>query len=421
MAVTDAGDANGIKTLDLRNDDDLTTTNTWMIRMENRNDTATSHPHIEFRRTRGANANLANGDDIGGVDFHPRFNNNILSAAKFDAVYTGDGTTRVADFVWYLSNSAGPAERMRLRANGDLNLTGLTASRVLTTDGDKDLVSSSVTTTTLGFLDATSSIQTQLNGKQATGNYLTALTGDVTASGPGSVVATIGAGKVTNAMLAGSIDLTSKVTGALPIANGGTGQTGATAAFDTLAPTTTIGDIIYHNGTDNVRLAGDTTNTKKWLRTLSVAGTATAPSWEEVDQVRGQTTGAAIGAGYVGERLVQSQTGVTGINTGAYTTVLTALTLTAGVWDISCMLRCLSTASMTQVDFGIATATNSSTGHIVGDTATTFNMVTGADNGGCIPAVRVSISATTSYFLTARPFGSSSGNYSGRLSAVRIA
>lgn len=35
------------------------------------------------------------------------------------------------------------------------------------------------------------SIQSQLNGKQATGNYITALTGDVTASGPGSVAATL--------------------------------------------------------------------------------------------------------------------------------------------------------------------------------------------------------------------------------------
>ena len=47
-----------------------------------------------------------------------------------------------------------------------------------------------------------------------------ALTGDVTTSG---LAATIGAGRVTNDMLAGSISLTSKVTGTLPVANGGTG------------------------------------------------------------------------------------------------------------------------------------------------------------------------------------------------------
>jgi hypothetical protein len=50
------------------------------------------------------------------------------------------------------------------------------------------------------------------------------LTGDVSSVGS---TTTIGAGKVTNAMLAGSIDLTSKVTSTLPVANGGTGQSSA--------------------------------------------------------------------------------------------------------------------------------------------------------------------------------------------------
>jgi hypothetical protein len=42
------------------------------------------------------------------------------------------------------------------------------------------------------------------------------------------------AGSITNAQLAGSIDLTSKVTGALPVANGGTGATSASAAATAL-------------------------------------------------------------------------------------------------------------------------------------------------------------------------------------------
>ena len=45
------------------------------------------------------------------------------------------------------------------------------------------------------------------------------------------------------------------VTGTVAIANGGTGQTTQTAAFDALAPTTTKGDLIVDNGTNNVRLA----------------------------------------------------------------------------------------------------------------------------------------------------------------------
>lgn len=46
----------------------------------------------------------------------------------------------------------------------------------------------------------------------------------------------------------------SNVTGTVAIANGGTGQTGKTAAFDALSPTTTKGDLIVNNGTDNIRL-----------------------------------------------------------------------------------------------------------------------------------------------------------------------
>ena len=80
-------------------------------------------------------------------------------------------------------------------------LAALTTSRVLVSDGSGFISPFSVTSTTLGFLDATSSIQTQLNGKQVSGNYVTALTGDVTASGPGSVSATIANDAVTYAKM----------------------------------------------------------------------------------------------------------------------------------------------------------------------------------------------------------------------------
>lgn len=62
--------------------------------------------------------------------------------------------------------------------------------------------------------------------------------------------------KLTSGVLSvGNIDLTSEVTGALPIANGGTGQTSASAAFDALSPNTTKGDITVRNSSSNARLA----------------------------------------------------------------------------------------------------------------------------------------------------------------------
>jgi hypothetical protein len=73
-----------------------------------------------------------------------------------------------------------------------IQLGATTASTALVTDASKNVLSSSTTATELGYVHGvTSAIQTQIDGKQASGNYITALTGDVTASGPGSVAATL--------------------------------------------------------------------------------------------------------------------------------------------------------------------------------------------------------------------------------------
>lgn len=70
------------------------------------------------------------------------------------------------------------------------------------------------------------------------------------------------------------VDVTNGVTGALPIANGGTGQTTQTAAFNALSPLTTQGDIIYYNGTNNVRLGPGTSG-----QVLSTQGAGANPQW----------------------------------------------------------------------------------------------------------------------------------------------
>ncbi len=96
---------------------------------------------------------------------------------------------------------------------------------------------------------------------------ITQLTGDVTA-GPGSGSQAASLVATTNATLTTLSGLTSAASLAtvgtittgvwngttIAIANGGTGQTTQTAAFDALAPTTTNGDLIYYNGADNIRL-----------------------------------------------------------------------------------------------------------------------------------------------------------------------
>lgn len=76
----------------------------------------------------------------------------------------------------------------------------------------------------------------------------------ITISAIASNPLTIGTG-LTGSSYDGSTPVTIALDIPVTIAHGGSGQATQTAAFDALAPTTTAGDLIYHNGTNNVRLA----------------------------------------------------------------------------------------------------------------------------------------------------------------------
>jgi hypothetical protein len=98
-------------------------------------------------------------------------------------------------------------------------------------------------------------------GGTGTVNGIT-LTGTVTSSGNLTLGGTLS-----------GVNLTTQVTGTLPIANGGTGQTTASAAFDALNPMTTLGDIIYEEtGGTAARLGIGTTG-----QVLTVSGGK--PAW----------------------------------------------------------------------------------------------------------------------------------------------
>jgi len=93
--------------------------------------------------------------------------------------------------------------------------------------------------------------------------------------------------------VASSVIPASGLTGTVAIANGGTGATTATAAFDALAPTTTQGDTIYFNGTDNVRLAKGTAG-----QALVMNSGATAPEWGTAGISTGKSIAMAMIFGF---------------------------------------------------------------------------------------------------------------------------
>lgn len=117
--------------------------------------------------------------------------------------------------------------------------SALTADRVILSNTDGLLTTSAITPEEVGYLTgASGNIQTQLNGKQATGNYITALTGDVSATGPGSATATItnlarskiAAGTANHVVINdGSGNLSSEAT--LAKSRGGSGQDNSSITF----------------------------------------------------------------------------------------------------------------------------------------------------------------------------------------------
>ena len=99
------------------------------------------------------------------------------------------------------------------------------------------------------------------------------------------------------------------LSGTLQIANGGTGASSTTAAFNNLSPATIAGDLIYFNGTNNVRLPiGSNTNV------LSISGGA--PTWVTQASINAgtavtATTATNLAGGGAGQVAYQTAAGTT--------------------------------------------------------------------------------------------------------------
>lgn len=118
----------------------------------------------------------------------------------------------------------------------------LTADRALISNGSGKVAVSATTATELGYVSGvTSAIQTQLNGKEPT----------------------IAAGTTAQYWRG------DKSWQTLPV-----------YTFNGLSPLTTLGDTLYHDGTNNVRLAGNTTTTRRFLRQVGTGAVSAAPAWD---------------------------------------------------------------------------------------------------------------------------------------------
>lgn len=126
---------------------------------------------------------------------------------------------------------------------------------------------------------------------------------------------------VTNSMLAGSIDLTTKVTGALLIGNGGTGATTPTGATTNLLPTQTSnsGKVLSTDGAGN--LSWITVGTAANFHRTTVSGSQNSSN-------KVFTIGNALGSGSDSIYLNGQLLNTSGATTGANDYYLSATTLT---------------------------------------------------------------------------------------------
>lgn len=176
------------------------------------------------------------------------------SIADLDARYAGSGVTQYTDELAQdaIGGALGDTATIALsytdltpEFTADLVPGSVDDTYIASGIDAAKLANGSVSNTEFQYLGGvTSDIQTQFTGKQATGNYITELTGDGAASGPGSsalVLATVNGnvgsftranitvnakGLVTAAASGSAVALASEVSGILPVANGGTNASG---------------------------------------------------------------------------------------------------------------------------------------------------------------------------------------------------
>lgn len=297
----------------------------------------------------------------------------------------------------------------------------------------------------------------------------TSLAGDRTATFPdatGNVVIDSATQTLTNKTISGAsntitnVSLTAGVTGVLPLANGGTNKNATAvngglvwsdadsmeitsagtasqwvlsggAATPTMTNTTTTGKFI-DGSADEIQLTvqGHSTQTNGLLVVENSGGTNLLEvTLTNGTQIVGTTTNDNATLGHVGQLLESVVASASSVAlTTATRTDMTSLSLTAGDWDVTILMtiRLVGNSTMTVVSTGIGTASGTSTtGLVDGNNVTELagTWTSGADTVVVVPAFRVSLAGTTTYYAKIRcvfVVGTGSVSAFGRLSARRV-
>jgi Pectate lyase superfamily protein len=339
-----------------------------------------------------------------------------------------------------------------------LQLSGLTASLPVQTDGSKNLISSAI----------------DLSGAQATGTLAAgrfpALTGDITTSA-GSLATSLASTLAGNKQFTGTIGIINAPSANNQVSINGTstlaqateralniGLTASTSATTSVTginlglttgagiTTTNVANVIStqatpgsgstitrytgfretgaatHPATNNASLADNSAFTGNFFinQTGTDANLLSGPT-----AIAGTTTNNNAATGFVGEYIETTQTASTNVTTSGTIQDLGSISLTAGDWDISYLtFWTLNGATFTgSIEaFVGTTAGNSAAGRLLYSNYAAGGPPTATYNTHlAIPSFRVSISGTTTYYAKVNAtFSAGNPQFQGRMSARRI-
>lgn len=168
---------------------------------------------------------------------------NPTSTDTVDTVSHADQHANANDAIEALEAKVG-ADGSAVTTSHDYKLSGVTSTdKAVSLNGTETLTNKTLTSPAISQIDNTGTLTLPTSTDTLVGRNTTDTLTNKSIDGDDNTITDIDA---SSSLKTGT---------AVPVANGGTGQTAKTAAFDALAPTTTKGDVIVSDGSDNVRMA----------------------------------------------------------------------------------------------------------------------------------------------------------------------